>query len=117
MSEKLPENALSGLLDVLRNDPHMGPKIKETEEIESAVKDAVDFIELEIAYSPVIMRPGDTTQDAVKVAYKGRDGRYVITEPYKVVTADELKVMRARYLVTRGKEIEPTMDRMFGKGK
>lgn len=107
------KSILSGLVSAIEADPELGPRWKEIEALEAEVKAATEHVMLEIAYSPVIMREGGTTRDAVEVAYKSADGRYVFDNPYKVVTADELKVMRARYLITRGKEMSPAIDRAF----
>ncbi len=100
-------DAFSGLLEVLRNDPEIGSRLKETDEIERETARAVECVMLDIAFSPVLPNPGNTLEQAVEVAYKGEDGRYVLEgSPLRVVTEGELKVMRARYLITNGREMQ-----------
>ncbi len=104
---------LGGLMAAIRNDPELGPRFREIDKIEAEATSCVDCVDLDIAFSPVLMHEGDAMRDAVEVAYKGADGRYVFDSPFKLVTAEELRVMRARYLVMRGKEMEPAMRRFF----
>jgi len=110
----MDQHSLARSLDAaLRSDPILGPRLQAIDALEAEVAKAVESVDLEIAFSPVIMEPGGTTQDAIEVAYKAADGRYVFDKPLKVVTAEELKLMRARYLITRGKEMEPMMARFL----
>lgn len=106
-------NFAESLANALRQHHEFGPKLKEIDAQEKEVADAVQHVDLDIEYTPVCLRAGDTTKDAVPVEYKTGDGRYVIKEPYMLLTADELKVMRARYLIARGREMRPFYDRFF----
>jgi hypothetical protein len=90
--------------------------MKEIDAIEAEVASVVEAVDLEVAFSPVLMRPGDSLSDAVEVAYKGENGKYVFTDPFRQVSADDLKVMRARYLIVRGKAMAPALDRFFAGG-
>lgn len=105
----------AGLADALRQHPQYGPRIREIEGIEKEVADVIEAVDLDIAFSPVLMNAGDKLENATDVAYKAEDGRYVFDNPYKVVTADELKVMRARFLIMRGKQMDPIIRRAFQK--
>lgn len=108
----MSNDILSGLTEAIRNDPQIGPRFRVIEEIEKQAADAVEFVDLSIAFSPVLLSCSDTTDDAVKVAYKGEDGRYVIKDPFRIVTEDELKLMRSRYLIVNGREKQPFIDRL-----
>ncbi len=95
---------LNSLQSAIRNDPEFGPRFREIEEIEKEAADAVQFVDLEIACSPVLIGPSTTTEDAVAVGYRAEGGKYVIREPFMVVKEDDLKLMRARYLIVNGRE-------------
>jgi hypothetical protein len=99
---------MDGLMAAIReSDPELAKRIDELEILEKEIADCVSAVDLDIAFSPVILRPGGSLDEAVEVAYKGEDGRYVITEPFQMVSEEKLKIMRARYLVTRGREMAP----------
>lgn len=103
----MPPSIVDGLVAAIKADPEMGPRWNELEEIDKEVQDAVQYVDLDIAFSPVILHEGGTMEDAVKVDYKGEDGRYVISSPFKILKEDEMKVARARYLIMRGKAMQP----------
>ena len=105
------------LTDALYNHPEIGPILRAGDALEAEVMAAVPAVDLDIAYSPVLMNRGDTLEDARDVGYKAAGGIYVFKEPFRKVTAEELKVMRARYLIVRGKAMQPHIDRMFGKNR
>lgn len=104
---------LSGLERALRADPEFGPKFAEMDEIDKAVADCIDCVDLDIAFTPVILGAGTSTRDAVEIDYKGENGKYVISSPFKMLTEDEVRKARARFLVVRGREMKPAMDRFF----
>lgn len=106
----------ASLMESLRSDPELGPRLKEVDEVEAEVAQVLSCVDLDIAFSPVLVAEGDSMDDAVDVAYKGADGRYVIENPFNIVPADQLKIMRARYLVTRGRAMQPQFDRIFRRG-
>lgn len=64
----------------------------------------LECVDLDIEYSPVVPIPGDDHRYAVE-AIKTQGGRYMLNPPSPVhpqgytFSADELKVMRARYLL------------------
>lgn len=100
---------------IRESDPELADRMDAIDEMEEEVKDAMQHVMLDIAYSPVILRPGQGTVDAVEISYKAQGGRYVIKDPFTVLSTEEVTEARARYLVTRGKEMAPAMERMFGK--
>lgn len=100
------------LLDLLRDTEEFGPRLKELEKLETEIQAAVALVDLDIAFSPILLNTGDTTQEAVEI-YKGEDGRYVCRNPFKILSEVETKKARARFLVQRAKEMEPVMDRLF----
>jgi hypothetical protein len=76
--------------------------------IEEQVKDCVDMVMLDVECSPVIEKAGSTETTEVT---RREDGTYALTYRnalvldsvnYEAVSEADLKVMRARYLVTRG---------------
>lgn len=85
-------------------DPEMGPRFREIEEIEKEAAAAVKFVDLDVAFSPILLGPSTTTEDAVAVGYRADGGKFVIREPFKVVKESDLKLMRARYLIVNGRE-------------
>lgn len=105
---------LKGLTEALRNDPQLGPEFRAMEEIDEEAKRVLEFVELSVAFSPILIS-GDSTMDAVKVDYKGTNGKYVIREPFRMLTEDEVRLARARYLIVNGREQQPVIDRMFRK--
>jgi hypothetical protein len=106
---------MNGLEEALRNDPEFGPRLQAIESIDKEVSKCVDFVDLGIAFSPVILDGGCELPDAVDVAYKGADGRYVIREPFRILSEEQMKLARARYLVVRGRAMKPALDLLFGK--
>ena len=83
------------------------------------IKDVLDVVDLSIAHSPVIpfrapdhVSPAESLRSAVE-AIETEGGGYILrdcptmTHP---VSADALKRMRARYLLTRGAVMRPRMD-------
>ena len=86
------------------------------------IKDVLDVVDLSIAHSPVIpfrapdhVSPAESLRGAVE-AIETEGGGYILrdcptmTHP---VSADALKRMRARYLLTRGAVMRPRMDALF----
>jgi hypothetical protein len=76
--------------------------------IEEQVAECADMVMLDVAYSPVIEKAG--SKDTTEVTRR-EDGTYCLTyrnalcpdlAVYEPVSEADLKVMRARYLVTRG---------------
>jgi hypothetical protein len=68
-------------------------------ELEPEVQEAVESVMLEIAYSPVLVEPeSDTPSPVVKIG-----DVYHVRRPLRPLqcSADELKVMRARFLIRR----------------
>lgn len=88
----------------IQDDPVIGPKLKLLEEIERDVDGCVDFVDLKIAFSPVLLKPATSTLNAVEIDYKAQGEKYVIRNPYKVLTEDQVKRARARFLVVQMKE-------------
>jgi len=95
----------------------------ESEGITPHILEAVD---LSVAYSPVIPYPTDgmhpevALQHAVEVRPWGFCRDDEVPKKFdvdgRVVSPDELKVMRARYLLRRGEHYAPQMER-FLKGE
>ncbi len=78
--------------------------------IEEQVAGCVDAVMLDVAYSPVIEKAGSTETTEVT---KHEDGTYSLTYRnamvldavnYEPVSEADLRVMRARYLVTKGEK-------------
>lgn len=76
--------------------------------IEEQVRGCVDAVMLDVEFSPVIEKAGSTETTEVT---RREDGTYALTHrnalvldavAYEAVSEADLKVMRARYLVTRG---------------
>lgn len=106
---------LESLLKALRTDTEIGPRFIESETIEQEARSCVHAVDLDIAFTPILL-PGCTkTEEASHVAYRSENGGGVIKEPYRVLTEDELKLARACFLVARGKEMQPYMDRFLGR--
>lgn len=100
-------NGLNSLLGVLRNDPECGEAFREAEAVEKEVEEYLEFVDLDVMFSPVVMSPGQKLESAVEVSYKSEDGRYVIESPLTIVDPEKLRVMRARFLVLRGQAAPP----------
>lgn len=66
----------------------------------------LDQVMLDIAHSPVVALPGETADAAVK-AHKTRGDKYLVEHPFvpAPVTAEELKVMRLRYILLNSRRI------------
>jgi len=91
---------LKTMLEVLRGGPLPAP-------VEDRVKACVDAVMLDIAFTPVLEKAG--ARDPTEVTRR-EDGTYWLTYRnaccpdlvhYEAVREEDLKVMRARYLVTR----------------
>ena len=107
-------NAVDGLLNAIRNDPELGPRFKASEALDEQAKRCVHAVDLDIAFSPVLLDGATHTDEATVVAYRGVDGRGVITSPVlRIMSVEEHKLARARFLVARGNEMQPVMDRLF----
>lgn len=99
---------MATIMDALRKaieEQRGGPLPKP---IEEQVKECVDAVMLDVEFSPVIEKAGSTETTEVT---KREDGSYALTYrnalvldavAYEAVSEADLKVMRARYLVTRG---------------
>jgi hypothetical protein len=107
----MKQDALSGLAEALRNHPDLGPRYRELEAFDAEVESAVEHVMLDIAYSPILLS-GDNLDEAVEI-YEATDGRYVVRSTGKVLTVEETKRARARFLCARGKKFQPVIDRMF----
>jgi len=73
------------------------------QESEGITPDILSMVDLEIAYSPVIVIVGEGIEEAVE-AVKTKGGKYLVRHPmvHHAVSAEDLKVMRCRYLLARG---------------
>lgn len=97
------ESAFTKALETLRGGPLPRP-------LEEQVAACTEAVLLDVAFSPVLETPGATEPTEVT---QREDGTYCLTyrnalcpdmEPnYEPVSESDLKVMRARYLVTRGR--------------
>lgn len=74
--------------------------------IEAEVRRAVEHVDLDIAYSPVLEKPGskqpvevERTDGGFSLVWRNALTGAALREPVEV---EALRVMRARYLVTRG---------------
>jgi len=65
---------------------------------EGITKEILEAVDLDIAYSPVLK---EDSQFPTDVNYKTKGGNYYLEGANKPVTAEELKIMRARYLINR----------------
>lgn len=79
---------------------------------EQDVADVLDFVDLDIAYSPVIPYPGGGPCEAQKMA----GGCYLVihdssrpAQSAEKVFEGDLRVMRARYLVYEGRRKEAAL--------
>lgn len=104
-------NEFDGLINAIRKDPEIGPAFVALEKFDEEAKKVMEFVDLDIEFSPILLH-GTETKDAVKVDYMSEDGRGVIKEPYRVLSAEELKLARARYLVARDREASPALDQL-----
>ncbi len=86
------------------------------------IRDVLDSVDLSIAHSPVIpyramnhISPEESMRGAVE-AIETEGGCYILRDCPAFahpVSADKLKRMRARYLLTRGAVMRPRMDALF----
>ena len=78
--------------------------------------DVLAAVDLEIAFSPVIAIRGESIAQAVEVV-PTQGGGYIVRHPLVkyAVDADTLKIMRARFLLARGCEFQPALQR-FRRG-
>lgn len=106
---------LPDLLDALRSSPEFASRLREIEEVENKVAEITPHVMLDVAFSPVILRVGGTLEEAVEVHYQGTDGKYYIKEPYMAVSADDLKVMRARWLYRRDEARRPQIQALLAR--
>ena len=116
------ERRTMGLLEALQKYID-AEEAKDPEIIDGTnIKDVLDVVDLSIAHSPVIpfrapdhVSPAESLRGAVE-AIETEGGGYILrdcptmTHP---VSADALKRMRARYLLTRGAVMRPRMDALF----
>lgn len=67
-----------------------------------SIKD-LELVDLEMGFSPVIAIKGGTFNDAVNVIQCQNQNKYIVNHPLfkNAVNADELKIMRFRYLKSR----------------
>ena len=114
-----------GLLELLEAlQKHFDDKeAKDPEIIDGTnIKDVLDAVDLSIAHSPVIpyramthISPEESMRGAVE-AIETEGGCYILRDCPSFahpVSADELKRMRARFLLTRGAVMRPRMDALF----
>ena len=111
-----------GLLEVLQNildaDEEKDPEIIDG----TNIKDVLYAVDLSIAHSPVIpyraadhVSPAESLRGAVE-AIETEGGGYILRDCPAFahpVSADAIKRMRARYLLTRGAVMRPRMDALF----
>jgi len=67
----------------------------------SITQELIDFVDLDVAYSPVIVMPGEREHQAVEVYPSTKKGYYIVNHPLfgGAVTGGTLKVMRLRYIL------------------
>ena len=89
---------------------------------EKRVKEAAQHVDLDVAYEPILVRYGDDNPDnGVNIEYKTMGGSYVVPRDGGTITigADELKVMRARYLIANGDrrlaQMPPELRKLFNR--
>ena len=111
-----------GLLEVIQkyidNEEAKDPEIIDG----TNIRDVLDAVDLSIAHSPVIpfraadhVSPEESMRGAVE-AIETEGGCYILRDCPSFahpVSADSLKLMRARYLLTRGAAMRPRMDALF----
>jgi len=104
-----------GLVEALLGDPVLGPGMAELDSLDKEIDEVLDAVDLDIEFSPVVMH-GDDISDKVEVDYLGQDGKYYIRtgpQTFEKVAPEDLKRMRARYLLLRGKAAQPMIDRFL----
>ena len=77
---------------------------------EGITPELLEAVDLDVAYSPVLAQPFDRYEQAVDVV-PTQGGRYLVRHPTitSSVDADELKVMRLRYLLARDRAMTPVI--------
>lgn len=89
-------------------------KMLAEEGITQAILDAVD---LDIAYSPVLTRCGESLAHAAEAIPTQGGQRFIVRYPgggEESVDRDSLKVMRARYLLRHGEHMQQQMRNLPG---
>lgn len=110
MNKESQETFAAGLREAILADPEHGPRFAASEALDKEAAKVVEFVDLDIAFSPVLLFGHTEVSEAVEVAFVGEDGRGVIKEPYRVLTNEELKLARARFLVSREKSMKSAFD-------
>ena len=71
---------------------------------EGLTKEIINYVDLDVAFSPVICFRGETLNDAITVSESTDSNRYLLRHPLipeGFVSKDRLQVMRARFLLAR----------------
>lgn len=89
-----------------------------------SIADALECVDLDVEHTPVLQVRGQSLPEAVPVVGRTRRGEYILQGVFgtEIVSADVLKVMRCRYLLTLKaeqrlgygsllKKLEPTDER------
>jgi len=77
---------------------------------EGITQKIIDYVDLDVACSPVICYRGETLREAVTVSASVDPNRYLLRHPMipkGFVAKDELRIMRARYLLARNGRPNP----------
>ena len=95
MSDKTKENTVQRIKEVL--ETRMWEQLEREEGI---TKEDLQLVDLDIGFSPVIPFKGD---NPCEVMESTTPGKYIIVHPLVqgAITAEELKIMRYRYLINR----------------
>lgn len=91
----------SSLVEVLRGlvDKELAAEVIDGD----SIADVLDFVDLDIADSPVIVIRGQGESQAATVVGRTHGGDYIIEHPpggREIVPPGSLRIMRARYLLT-----------------
>lgn len=113
MNKETKKSALDSFVEAIRNSEEFGPSFKASEALEEQAKKCVFAVDLEIAFSPVLLPGCHKTEQSVEVDYRGEDGRGLIREPYTLLSEDEHKLARARFLCARGNELQPAINKFL----
>ena len=83
---------------------------------EGITPELLDMVDLQIAFTPVIAIRGEQMGQSVE-AIPTMGGGYIVRHPLVTgtVTADELKIMRARYLLERDRRAAPWMRHLMSR--
>jgi len=115
-TDTLPTTSpLHGLTEAIRGDPDLGPRLAAFEALDREIDEVLEAVDLDIAFSPVVMHGYDIS-NKVEVDYLGQDGKYYIRtgpQTFEKVASEDLKRMRARYLLLHGKAAQPMIDRFL----